>query len=371
MGACWSNQIKSIWSSTTVKSSSEARNDKNWSGSSSKVSSACTIPQQPSRSEGEILQSSNLKSFTFIELRASTRNFRPDSVLGQGGFGSVYKGWVDEHSLTATKPGSGILIAVKRLNQDGIQGHKEWLAEINYLGQLDHPNLVKLIGYCLEDEHRLLVYEFMPRGSMENHLFRRGSHIQPLSWGVRMKLALGAAKGLAFLHNAKTQVIYRDFKTSNILLDSDYNAKLSDFGLARDGPTGDRSHVSTRVMGTHGYAAPEYLVTGHLTAKSDIYSFGVVLLEIICGRRAIDKNKPSGEHNLVEWAKPYLTNKRRVFRVLDTRLQGQYSLNRVQKAAHLALHCLAKEPKSRPSMDEVVKRLEQLQEPGGTPGNAM
>ncbi|MBA0824222.1 hypothetical protein Goarm_020903, partial [Gossypium armourianum] len=243
-------------------------------------------------------------------------------------------------------------------------------AEINYLGQLYHPNLVKLIGYCLEDEHRLLVYEFMPRGSMENHLFRRGSHFQPLSWGVRMKVALGAAKGLAFLHNAETQVIYRDFKTSNILLDSDYNAKLSDFGLARDGPTGDRSHVSTRVMGTHGYAAPEYLATGHLTAKSDIYSFGVVLLEIICGRRAIDKNKPSGEHNLVEWAKPYLTNKRRVFRVLDTRLQGQYSLNRVQKAAHLALHCLAKEPKSRPSMDEVVKRLEQLQEPGGTPGNA-
>ncbi|MBA0677470.1 hypothetical protein Goari_018876, partial [Gossypium aridum] len=242
-------------------SSSEARNDKNLSGSSSKVSSACTILQQSSRSEGEILQSSNLKSFTFIELRASTRNFRPDSVLGQGGFGSVYKGWVDEHSLTATKPGSGILIAVKRLNQDGIQGHKEWLAEINYLGQLDHPNLVKLVGYCLEDEHRLLVYEFMPRGSMENHLFRRGSHIQPLSWGVRMKIALGAAKGLAFLHNAKTQVIYRDFKTSNILLDSDYNAKLSDFGLARDGPTGDRSHVSTRVMGTHGYAAPEYLAT--------------------------------------------------------------------------------------------------------------
>ncbi|KAK8315657.1 hypothetical protein V6Z12_D01G257900 [Gossypium hirsutum] len=322
MGACWSNQIKSIWSSTTVKTSSEARNDKNWSGSSSKVSSACTIPQQPSRSE-------------------------------------------------ATKPGSGILIAVKRHNQDGIQGHKEWLAEINYLGQLYHPNLVKLIGYCLEDEHRLLVYEFMPRGSMENHLFRRGSHFQPLSWGVRMKVALGAAKGLAFLHNAETQVIYRDFKTSNILLDSDYNAKLSDFGLARDGPTGDRSHVSTRVMGTHGYAAPEYLATGHLTAKSDIYSFGVVLLEIICGRRAIDKNKPSGEHNLVEWAKPYLTNKRRVFRVLDTRLQGQYSLNRVQKAAHLALHCLAKEPKSRPSMDEVVKRLEQLQVRGGTPGNAM
>ncbi|XP_007027015.2 PREDICTED: probable serine/threonine-protein kinase NAK [Theobroma cacao] len=366
MGACWSNRIKSVSPSTTgVNSTSASRNGNNLSGSSSRVSSA-SVPQTP-RSEGEILQSSNLKVFTFSELRTATRNFRPDSVLGEGGFGSVFKGWIDEHSLAATKPGTGIVIAAKRLKQEGFQGHKEWLAEINYLGQFHHPNLVKLIGYCLEDEHRLLVYEFMARGSMENHLFRRGSHFPPLSWGIRMKVALGAAKGLAFLHNAKPQVIYRDFKTSNILLHSNYNAKLSDFGLARDGPTGDKSHVSTRVMGTYGYAAPEYLATGHLTAKSDIYSFGVVLLEMLSGRRAIDKNRPQGEHNLVEWAKPYLTNKRRIFRVLDTRLQGQYSLNRVQKVANLALQCLAVEPKFRPSMDEVVTELEQFQEPGDMP----
>ncbi|OMO97212.1 hypothetical protein COLO4_14793 [Corchorus olitorius] len=364
MGACWSNRIKSV-SPSGVNSRNASRNGNNLSGSSSRVSSE-SVPQTP-RSEGEILQSSNLKNFTFSELRTATRNFRPDSVLGEGGFGSVFKGWIDEHSLTAAKPGTGIQIAVKRLNQEGFQGHKEWLAEIIYLGQLHHHNLVKLIGYCLEDEHRLLVYEFMPRGSMENHLFRRGSHFPPLSWGIRMKVALGAAKGLAFLHNAKPQVIYRDFKTSNILLDANYNAKLSDFGLARDGPTGDKSHVSTRVMGTYGYAAPEYLATGHLTAKSDIYSFGVVLLEMLSGRRAIDKNRPSGEHNLVEWAKPYLTNKRRVFRILDTRLQGQYSLNRAQKAANLALQCLAVDPKFRPSMDEVVTALEQLQEPGDIP----
>lgn len=363
MGACLSNRIKSVCpSSIEVNSTSASRNGNNLSGSSSRVSSA-SIPQTP-RSEGEILQSSNLKTFTFSDLRIATRNFRPDSVIGEGGFGSVFKGWIDEHSLTATKPGTGIVIAVKRLNQEGFQGHKEWLAEINYLGQLHHPNLVKLIGYCLEDEHRLLVYEFMARGSMENHLFRKGSHFPPLSWGIRMKVAVGAAKGLAFLHNAKTQVIYRDFKTSNILLDSNYNAKLSDFGLARDGPTDDRSHVSTRVMGTYGYAAPEYLATGHLTAKSDIYSFGVVLLEMLSGRRAIDKNRPSGEHNLVEWAKPYLKNKRRILHVLDTRLQGQYSLNRAQKVANLALQCLAVEPKYRPTMDEVVTALEQLQEPG-------
>ncbi|XP_044472942.1 receptor-like cytoplasmic kinase 176 isoform X2 [Mangifera indica] len=361
MGACWSNRIKAESPSLTEVNS---RGGKNLSCSSSKVSSA-SVPQTP-RSEGEILQSSNLKNFSFNDLKTATRNFRPDSVVGEGGFGSVFKGWVDEHTLSATKPGTGMVIAVKRLNQEGYQGHKEWLTEINYLGQFHHPNLVKLIGYCLEDEHRLLVYEFMPRGSMENHLFRRGSHFQPLSWTLRMKIALGAAKGLAFLHSAELKVIYRDFKASNILLDSNYNVKLSDFGMARDGPTGDKSHVSTRVMGTYGYAAPEYIATGHLTAKSDIYSFGVVLLEMLSGRRAIDKNRPSGEHNLVEWAKPYLVNKRRIFRVMDPRLEGQYPLSQAQRAAALALQCLATEAKNRPEMDEVVKVLEELQESGNT-----
>ncbi|KAH7553698.1 hypothetical protein ACOSP7_029482 [Xanthoceras sorbifolium] len=353
MGVCFSNRIKAESPFNTEVNSKFVSRD------GSKVSSG-SMPQTP-RSEGEILQSTKIKNFSFSDLKTATRNFRPDSVLGEGGFGSVFKGWIDEHSLTATRPGTGMVIAVKRLNQEGFQGHKEWLAEINYLGQLYHPNLVKLIGYCLEDEHRLLVYEFMPRGSMENHLFRRGSHFQPLSWGIRMKVALGAAKGLAFLHSAETKVIYRDFKTSNILLDSNYNAKLSDFGLARDGPTGDKSHVSTRVMGTYGYAAPEYLATGHLTAKSDVYSFGVVLLEMLSGRRAIDKNQPSGEHNLVEWAKPYLINKRRIFRVLDPRLEGQYSLPQAQKAATLSLQCLSIDPKFRPDMDEVLKVLEELQ----------
>ncbi|XP_068635699.1 receptor-like cytoplasmic kinase 176 isoform X2 [Aristolochia californica] len=364
MGICWSARITESpfhSSSTSGANSKYVSGDRNaLSSSSSKVSSA-SAPPTP-RSEGEILNSSNLKSFSFNELKNATRNFRPDSVLGEGGFGSVFKGWIDEHSFAATKPGTGMVIAVKKLNQEGYQGHKEWLAEVNYLGQLYHPNLVKLIGYCLEDDHRLLVYEFMPRGSLEHHLFRRGSYFQPLSWNLRMKVALGAAKGVAFLHSSEIKVIYRDFKTSNVLLDSNYNAKLSDFGLAKDGPTGDKSHVSTRVMGTYGYAAPEYLATGHLTSKSDVYSFGVVLLEMLTGRRAVDKNRPSGEHNLVEWAKPYLTHKRRVFRILDSRLEGQYSQVGAQKAALLALQCLSTESKFRPTMDDVVKTLEQMQE---------
>ncbi|KAI8006051.1 putative serine/threonine-protein kinase PBL9 [Camellia lanceoleosa] len=357
MGSCFSVRIKAESPLHAVFNSKYGGKDrKNFSSSSSKVSS--TSP----RTEGEILQSSNMKSFSFNELKTATRNFRPDSVLGAGGFGCVFKGWIDENTFKAARPGTGTVIAVKRLNQEGFQGHKEWLAEINYLGQLYHPNLVKLIGYCLEDDHRLLVYEFMPRGSLENHLFRRSSYFQPLSWSLRIKVALGAAKGLAYLHSPEARVIYRDFKTSNILLDSNYNAKLSDFGLAKDGPADGKSHVSTRVMGTFGYAAPEYLATGHLTAKSDVYSFGVVFLEMLTGKRSVDKNRPTGEHNLVEWAKPYLTSKRRILRVMDSRIEGQYSLSGALRAATLAIKCLAIEPKFRPTMIEVVKALEHLQD---------
>ncbi|GAB2230147.1 hypothetical protein Drorol1_Dr00014404 [Drosera rotundifolia] len=360
MGACFSSQVKAESPLNTGVSSKKPRKERNSaSRSGSKISSA-SAPATP-RSEDEILQSTNLKNFTFNELKTATRNFRPDSVVGEGGFGAVFKGWIDERTLAPVRPGTGLVIAVKRLNQEGLQGHKEWLAEINYLGQLHHPNLVKLIGYCLEDEHRMLVYEFMPRGSLENHLFRRGSHFQPLSWALRLKVALGAAKGLAFLHSNEARVIYRDFKTSNILLDLNFEAKLSDFGLARDGPTGDRSHVSTRVLGTYGYAAPEYVATGHLTPKSDIYSFGVVVLEMLSGRRVIDKNRPSGEQKLVEFAKPFMNNKRKIFRVIDPRLEGQYTLDQALKVSYLALRCLSIEPRLRPNMDEVVKELEKLQ----------
>uniref|UniRef100_A0A7N0UT77 non-specific serine/threonine protein kinase n=1 Tax=Kalanchoe fedtschenkoi TaxID=63787 RepID=A0A7N0UT77_KALFE len=356
MGACLSIGVKA---QTPLRLGIRSIDENESSDFSSRV-----VPQTP-RTEGEILESSNLKSFCFNDLKAATRNFRPDSVVGEGGFGCVFKGWIDEQSFTAAKPGTGIVIAVKRLNHESMQGHKEWLAEINYLGQLDHPNLVKLIGYCLEDEHRLLAYEFMTRGSLENHLFRRNSYFQPLSWNNRMKIALDAANGLAFLHSDEVKVIYRDFKTSNILLDSNYNAKLSDFGLAKDGPVGEKSYVSTRIMGTHGYAAPEYMATGHLTVKSDVYSFGVVLLEILTGRRALDMNRPLGEQNLVDWAVPFMSSKRKLLTIMDVRIQGQYSVSGVHNAATLAMQCLSVKPKLRPNMPQVVAALEQLQNDSG------
>ncbi|KAG6741000.1 receptor-like serine/threonine-protein kinase [Populus alba x Populus x berolinensis] len=297
--------------------------------------------------------------FTFQELKSATGNFRPDSILGEGGFGYVFKGWIEENGTAPAKPGSGITVAVKSLKPDGLQGHREWVAEVDFLGQLHHPNLVKLIGYCIEDDQRLLVYEFMTRGSLENHLFRRTI---PLPWSNRIKIALGAAKGLAFLHGGPEPVIYRDFKTSNILLDSEYTAKLSDFGLAKAGPQGDKTHVSTRVVGTYGYAAPEYVMTGHLTSKSDVYSFGVVLLEILTGRRSMDKKRPSGEQNLVTWARPYLADKRKMYQLVDPRLELNYSLKGAQKVSQLAFSCLSRDSNSRPTMDEVVKVLTPLQD---------
>ncbi|XP_031387570.1 probable serine/threonine-protein kinase PBL8 isoform X1 [Punica granatum] len=300
-------------------------------------------------------------AFTLYELETITKSFRSDYILGEGGFGTVYKGYIDENVRVGLK---SLPVAVKVLNKEGLQGHREWLTEVNFLGQLRHPNLVKLIGYCCEEDHRLLVYEFMFRGSLENHLFRKVT--VPLSWSTRMMIALGAAKGLAFLHNAERPVIYRDFKTSNILLDSDYTAKLSDFGLAKAGPQGDETHVSTRVMGTYGYAAPEYVMTGHLTARSDVYSFGVVLLELLTGRKSVDKTRPSKEQNLVDWARPKLNDKRKLLQIIDPRLENQYSVRAAQKACSLAYYCLSQNPKARPLMSDVVETLEPLQ--GGTDG---
>ncbi|KAK1289677.1 Serine/threonine-protein kinase [Acorus calamus] len=304
----------------------------------------------------------DVHNFSYNELRLATRNFRPDQILGEGGFGTVYKGVIDEN----VRPGfRSTEVAVKELNQEGFQGDREWLAEVNYLGHLSHPNLVKLIGYCCEDKHRLLVYEYMASGSLEKQLFRRVCLTMP--WSTRMKIALGAAKGLAFLHGAERPIIYRDFKTSNILLDVDYNAKLSDFGLAKDGPMGDQTHVSTRVMGTYGYAAPEYVMTGHLTARSDVYGFGVVLLEMLIGRKAMDKSRPSHEHNLVEWARPLLIHNKKLLKILDPRMEGQYSIKTAQKVANLAYQCLSQNPKGRPNMSQVVEILAAFQEQPETP----
>ncbi|KAM6559374.1 hypothetical protein CsatA_028613 [Cannabis sativa] len=302
------------------------------------------------------LISSNLHVFSLAELRDITNNFSWSNLLGEGGFGPVYKGFFGEKFKHGLEPQS---VAVKLLDLDGLQGYREWLAEIIFLGQLRHQNLVKLIGYCCEEEHRLLVYDYMPRKSLEDQLFRRYSTTMP--WSTRMKIAHGAAKGLAFLHETDQPVIFRDFKTSNILLDADYTAKLSDFGLAKDGPEGEDTHVSTtHIVGTKGYAAPEYIMTGHLTTKSDVYGYGVVLLELLTGKRSIDRNRPNREQNLVDWARPFLKDPRKLYKIMDPKLEGQFSAKGAQRACALAYKCLSRRPNFRPTMTDVVATLEPL-----------
>ncbi|KAL0386817.1 UNVERIFIED_CONTAM: putative serine/threonine-protein kinase PIX13 [Sesamum radiatum] len=323
------------------------------------TSSSGSSDVQVMSGSGQMLAHPNLRVFSFSELKAATRNFRSDTVLGEGGFGKVYKGRLLDFRNVAGA-GAGSLIAVKKLNSESMQGFQEWQSEVNFLGRLSHPNLVKLLGYCWEDKELLLVYEFMQKGSLENHLFGRGSAVQPLPWDVRVKILIGAARGLAFLHASDRKVIYRDFKASNILLDGSYHAKISDFGLAKMGPTASKSHVTTQVMGTNGYAAPEYVATGHLYVKSDVYGFGVVLVEMLTGLRALDPNRPSGQHNLVEWIKPHLPDRRKLKNVMDSHLEGRYPSRSALQIAHLALNCLESEPKNRPSMQEIVETLGRI-----------
>ncbi|KAK9902914.1 hypothetical protein M0R45_001429 [Rubus argutus] len=232
--------------------------------------------------------------------------------------------------------------------------------EVKFLGRLSHPNLVKLLGYCYEKKKALLVYEFVQRGSLDTHLFRRIPDEEPLSWGNRFKIAMGAARGLTFLHNL--QIIHRHVKPSNLLLDEDYNPKISGFSLAHWGPVDGESYVSTRICGTFGYMDPEYAITGHLSVKSDVYSFGVVLLEILTGLKAVDKSRHSDEEiHLVHWAIRLLSDETELQTIMDTQIEGQYSPQEALQTTHLALKCLQRDPESRPSMKEVVEELACIQ----------
>ncbi|CAI9097990.1 OLC1v1034529C3 [Oldenlandia corymbosa var. corymbosa] len=302
---------------------------------------------------------SNLTVFTFADVKSATKNFTRSAKLGEGGFGCVYKGVIK----SLEEPGEKVDVAVKQLGKRGLQGHKEWVTEVNVLGVVDHPNLVKLVGYCAEDDERgiqrLLVYEYMPNGSVEDHLSVKA--VEPLSWAMRLKIAQDAARGLTYLHEEMDfQIIFRDFKSSNILLDEQWNAKLSDFGLARLGPQEGLTHVSTAVVGTLGYAAPEYIQTGRLTAKSDVWSYGVFLYELITGRRPLDRNRPRSEQKLLDWVKPYLSDAKKFQQIIDPRLERKTIWKSAHKLSLVANRCLARHAKTRPKMSEILQMVNDV-----------
>ncbi|KAJ4767590.1 Protein kinase superfamily protein [Rhynchospora pubera] len=308
--------------------------------------------------EGMILSSPNLKAFSFNDLKTAIISF-----IGEGSPGFMFKGWLwlDKQTLEPTAPIRGIKVVVQEHKPDWFWDQEEWQTLVDYLGRLNHPNLIKLIGYCSEGGNRLLVHEFMPKGSLGNHLFKKGENhllLQPLSWEIRLNIAIGAAKALSFLHDAESQVIYPDFEASNILLDSDYNAKLAGFGLANAKPTRD----TTSPLSPFGYAAPEYMATGYPSAEANVYNFGVVLLELLSGQRVKDY-KINIALTLDEWAKFILGDEHKLHKFIDSRLEGQYPEKGAQALSNLALRCISYKAKLRPNMSKVLKELEKLQDP--------
>ncbi|XP_024181734.1 probable serine/threonine-protein kinase CST [Rosa chinensis] len=313
------------------------------------------IPKASRRAgRNRVLEASNLIVYRFAELVNATENFKSSG----GDFVGTFKGWVDENTLAPSKVGTGMAVAVKRLNPESVEDFKQWQLSVNFLGRLSHPNLVKLLGYCRENKELLLVYEFMPNGSLFNHLSRRNPDEEPLCWDNRLRIAIGAAQVLTLLHIL--QIIHRDVTPSNILLDEDYNTKIMDFSLSEWGPADGKLHVSTKICGTMGYIDPDYLRTGHLSVKSDVYSFGVVLLEILTGLKTIDFSRPKEQIKLVDWATPLLCDETKLQTIMDEQIKGQYPSQEALQTAQLTLRCLETDPERRPSMKEVVEELEHI-----------
>ncbi|XAR52750.1 Non-specific serine/threonine protein kinase [Bertholletia excelsa] len=290
--------------------------------------------------------------FTLRDLELATNRFSKENVLGEGGYGVVYRGRLI----------NGTPVAVKRLLNNLGQAEKEFRVEVEAIGHVRHKNLVRLLGYCIEGTHRLLVYEYVNNGNLEQWLHGAMRQHGHLTWEARMKVLLGTAKALAYLHEAiEPKVVHRDIKSSNILIDDDFNAKVSDFGLAKLLGAG-KSHITTRVMGTFGYVAPEYANTGLLNEKSDVYSFGVVLLEAITGRDPVDYGRPAQEVNLVDWLK-MMVGSRRSEEVVDPNIETRPSTRALKRALLTALRCVDPDSDKRPKMGQVVRMLESEEYP--------
>lgn len=290
--------------------------------------------------------------FTLRDLEIATSRFSKDNVIGEGGYGVVYRGRLI----------NGTPVAVKKILNNLGQAEKEFRVEVDAIGHVRHKNLVRLLGYCIEGTHRMLVYEYVNNGNLEQWLHGAMRQRGYMTWEARIKVLLGTAKALAYLHEAiEPKVVHRDIKSSNILIDDEFNAKVSDFGLAKLLGTGE-SHVTTRVMGTFGYVAPEYANTGLLNEKSDVYSFGVLLLEAITGRDPVDYSRPPQEVNLVDWLKMMVGN-RRSEEVVDPTIETKPSTKALKRALLTALRCVDPDGDKRPKMSQVVRMLESDEYP--------
>ncbi|EHA8588929.1 putative Proline-rich receptor-like protein kinase PERK4 [Cocos nucifera] len=291
----------------------------------------------------------NKSAFTLEELTACTNGFSQVNLLGQGGFGYVHKGVLP----------NGKEVAVKQLKSGSGQGEREFQAEVDTISRVHHRHLVSLVGYCIAGSQRMLVYDFVPNKTLEYHLHEKGLLV--MEWSTRLKIALGSAKGLAYLHeDCHPRIIHRDIKSSNILLDYKFEALVADFGLAKLS-SDNYTHISTRVMGTFGYLAPEYASSGKLTEKSDVFSYGVVLLELITGRRPVDNNHTFMDDSLVDWARPILSRALAdgdYDQLVDPRLNGNYDPMEMARMIACAAASVRHSAKKRPKMSQIVRALE-------------
>ncbi|XP_060214932.1 proline-rich receptor-like protein kinase PERK9 isoform X1 [Lycium barbarum] len=289
--------------------------------------------------------------FTYEELVKATNDFSAENILGAGGFGSVYKGRLPD----------GRDVAVKQLDIGGRQGDREFRAEVEIISRVHHRHLVSLVGYCISENRRLLVYEYVPNNTLYFHLHAEGRPV--LDWATRVKIAVGGARGIAYLHeDCHPRIIHRDIKSSNILLDINFDARVSDFGLAKLAQDA-KTHVTTRVVGTFGYMAPEYASSGKLTEKSDVYSFGVVLLELITGRKPVDTSQPIGDESLVEWARPLLTHaleKLEFDQLTDPRLERNYAIPEMFQLIEAAAACVRHSAAKRPGMGQIMRAFDNM-----------
>ncbi|KAJ0586608.1 putative protein kinase RLK-Pelle-CrRLK1L-1 family [Helianthus annuus] len=299
-------------------------------------------------SPSSIERSQPCRNFEFSEILIATENFDQSLVIGSGGFGKVYKGNVIYGS-------SLVVAAIKRLDSMSKQGATEFWAEIHMLSMLRHCNLVSLIGYCNHEKEMILLYEYMPNGTLDDHLHKLSS---PLSWLERLNICIGASRGLHYLHTGtgiKSGVIHRDVKSSNILLDECWAAKIADFGLSKIGPTNQPStYVNTNVKGTFGYLDPNYYATGKLTRKSDVYAFGVVLLEVLCRKCPADRSLDEG---LVTWVQDSI-KEGNLKHIIDSDIKGEISPKCLKEFVKITERCLHNSPKQRPTMAEVLFGLE-------------
>ncbi|KAL4627328.1 hypothetical protein ACB092_05G158000 [Castanea dentata] len=284
--------------------------------------------------------------FTYKQIKAATNNFDAANKLGEGGFGTVYKGMLLD----------GTIIAVKKLSSRSKQGNREFVTEIGMISALQHPNLVRLYGCCIEGNQLFLVYEYMEKNSLARAMFGSDDQLLALDWPTRQKICVGIARGLAFLHEESTlKIVHRDIKSTNVLLDMDLNPKISDFGLARLDEEED-THISTQVAGTIGYMAPEYVLWGYLTNKADVYSFGVVALEIVAGKSNM-KFRPSEKYVcLLDWAH-VLQKTGNLMELVDPKLGSEFNKEEAVRMIKVALLCTNPSPALRPNMSEVISML--------------